>query len=256
MSLETFKEAMKELTDKVGTHMEEKINYLHLGYDRSVDITKARIEAGITLPDLQGTKVYNVHFVEYTDGKKTTDIPVFVASSPEWAMGYCKSHLEIAVKNENTINGPFLNWWYFYITEMEINSEEAEAWIATIDWNGKLVTNTYHIDKGYGYDYKKEHVIYEQECGCEQHEKDEEAKIAERTEAALTEAQKFLKDLFFADSTIVKKDGDWYKIWAVNPSLSGYELKISDYEYKCLHRKYGIVAGNRILFYLTKVNNA
>ena len=51
------------------------------------------------------------------------------------------------------------------------------------------------------------------------------------------------------ESTTVRKDGDWFKIWAVTKSAN---LEITDYEYKTLHKQFGISAGNRILFYLMR----
>lgn len=248
-------------TEKIKKQIEEVSNSLEKGLDTAEKHVEAlkeslgsaweaaqlRVEAGTPYKDLIGKRVYNVHFVEYQDGLKTMDNVVFVASSPEWALGYCKAHLEMAIK-DTTIQDK--NWWYFYITEMEINTEGGENWIAAMDWNGNLATNTYHYDKGYNYQYQREHVIYE--CkDCEENEKEEEVKIAERTAEALTEAEKFVMTFFGASKTITKKDGDFYKIWAVNP-MCVQDMRIADYEYAFLHSKFGLTVGNRILFYLTR----
>jgi len=216
----------------------------------SLQITQEMIrEIGKYVPDMQDMKLYNVHFVEYIDGKKETDVPVFLASSPEWAFGYCKNHTKAAPRDQEN------SWWYFYVTEMTVNnSDEPENWIACLDWDGKLVTNTYHINKGYGVEYAKDHIIYEQsEDNCEEcadNEKDEETKIAERSEIAKNASQELMKKFYGTENTIVQKDGDWYKVWALVPE--GRDLKITDMEYAFLHKKFGISAGNRILFYLAR----
>ena len=224
----------------------------------------ARASGNALKNDLQGTRLYRINFVEYIDGVKHTDVPVFLASSPEWAIGFCKAHTDYAVKYENDDK----RWWYFYIEEMAINdSQSAQGWIATIDWNGRIVDETYHFDKGYKNDYKKDHIIYEQtveaqregeskadyekrfqkECEvCMQNEKDEEQKTKERTEAVLDKAKEFLTKFYDKVTSVeTKKEGDWYKLIA-----HGAGNVVTDYEYETLHRNYGIVAGNRILFYV------
>jgi hypothetical protein len=244
MKTAKLKEKVKKVAEKIekGIDKAEKhIDALTSSMDSAIEMGKARVEAGLPYPDLQGHKVYNVHFVEYSDGVKTTDSPVFVASSPEWAFGYCKQHTEAAVKDAPN------SWWYYYVTEMAIN-ESAEHWIACIDWNSNIIESAYHLDKGYNWDYKKEHVIFEKENDsqdCTNKEKDEETKIKERTDLAVIEAEKFLKHFFNVKKVIVNKTGGWYKMFCM-----GQNRKINDYEYDFLHNKFGVGKGNRILFYL------
>lgn len=217
--------------------------------------------------DLQGTLLYTVNFIEYVDGKKHTDIPIFLASSPEWAIGFCKAHTDYAVKYENKSDK---QWWYFTISEMAINeSQSAQGWVATIDWNGRIAHETYHFDKGYKNDYKKDHVIYEQsvdaqregeskeeyekrfkkECeACMQNERNEEEKIAERTRLAIEEAKVFIPQFFNKVKTIeVKQEGDWFKL-----NIKGDGKRLTDQEFAVLHSKFGVAKGNRILFHSSK----
>jgi len=199
------------------------------------------------IPDLQGIKLYTVHFCEYRDGNLIQDSPVFTASSPEWAIGYCKNHTEMAPKGLGTID-----WWYFYITEESVNDNEGQGWIAVVDWDGKIRNDTYRIDKGYDHKYVKDHVIYEQDtegdcANCAEAEKDEEDKIKERTQAALKDATEFVKTFFGTDKVGISNEGDWVKMFAM-----GVDKRITDSDYRTLHNKFGIVAGNRILFYTAK----
>lgn len=228
------------------------------------NIAAERVSNNALTEDLQGKRLYAVHFVEYVEGKKQTDLPVFLASSPEWAIGFCKNNTDYAVKFEDRPN----QWWYFYVNELAVNdSQSAQGWIATIDWNGRIVHETFHIDKGYGHNYQKDHIIYEEaveaqregeskadyekrferECAaCRQNEKDEEEKIRERTESALEEARQFLPKFYPSTTSVeTKQEGDWYKLIA-----KGAGKRMTDSEYEKLHRTYGIVAGNRILFYV------
>jgi len=217
--------------------------------------------------DLQGTRLYAVNFIEYVDGKKHTDIPVFLASSPEWAIGFCKAHTNYAVKYEDKSDK---QWWYFTVSEMVVNdSQNALGWVATIDWNGRIAHETYHFDKGYKNDYKKDHIIYEQsvdaqregesteeynerferECAvCAQNEKDEEQKIAERTRVAIEEAKAFIPQFFNKVKSIeVKQEGDWSKL-----IIKGIGERMTDHEFATLHSKFGVAKGNRILFHSSK----
>jgi hypothetical protein len=253
-----MKEAVKNAIKEVATNLEKGVDAVSEAVEGAsdkaaqlADLAQVQVEREVNnrkFPDLQGTRVYTVHFCEYLNGVQTQDIPVYTASSPEWAMGYCKAHTEMAPKGLGTVD-----WWYFYITEEAINdSQEGQGWIATLDWDGKLRSDTYRIDKGYDHKYVKDHVIYEQDtegdCApCGEAEKDEEVKTAERTQAALKEATEFVRAFFGTSVVGTANEGDWVKLYAMDT-----DDRISDSDYKTLHQKFGIIAGNRILFYTKK----
>lgn len=283
MAKTATKEKVKSAIKKTSARLEKGVDQLAEGLQKATEMAKeaskrveqaldkahtsASREAGNVLnQNLQGTRLYAVHFVEYVDNKKYTDIPVFLASSPEWAIGFCKNHTDFAVKFEEDAS----RWWYFYIEEMAVNdSQSAQGWICTIDWNGRIANETFHFDKGYKHDYKKDHIIYEQsvdaqregeskedyekrferECAvCAENEKDEEQKTKERTEAALEKAKEFLTKFYDGVKSVdTKQEGDWYKLIA-----KGVQGIVTDNEYEILHKAFGIVAGNRILFYISK----
>ncbi len=202
--------------------------------------------------DLQGTKLYVVHFVEYADSKLLSDSPIFHATSPEWAVGFCKSHTDYACKFEDDQT----RWWYFYIEETTINeSNGGTGWLMTIDWNGQVTNKTYHFDKGYSFDYAKEKIIYEQnnECNdCAKNEKDEETKINEQTNEALKNIEVELKKYFTSKNAnevyyIVRGESDWKKVIVYSPAFANNN--VDHYVYDKLTQEYGVGVGNRILFY-------
>ncbi len=200
--------------------------------------------------DLQGKNLFIVHFVEYKDSKLYSDTPVFYATAPEWAMGFCKFNKDYASKSEDGS----VNWWYWYLENASINEKNGGlGYLCSLDWNGNIVDYTYHIDKGYKHNYVKEKVILLQEDNCQEcvkNEQSEDEKTFEKsklaTEEIKTEIQKYFSDV--KDLTVdITIEGDWHKVIARSERFK--DQFFDHYVYDNISQKYCLGIGNKILFY-------
>ncbi len=247
--LETAVDTIAQGVSKANELVSQTQEDIGEGLSRLNDEIKRRIY-NAEWKDIDGKLLYVVHFVEYIDGKKQTDIPVFYGTTPEWAIGFCKAHTDYASKFENDKN----RWWYFYINEAALNDKlGGKGWIATLDWNGNITKDTFHFDKGYGVDYQKEKVMLNEQDPCDAckiNEVDEAERDKQKTEKALADAVVIAKHYYPDANLTTKQEGDWWKIIFEKDSFTD---DFVDYGvYNAIFNEFGVGAGNSILIYFQK----
>ncbi len=260
-------ERAKEIIREASQHLETAVDTIAQGVSKASELvsqTHEDIGEGLNRlndeiqrriynaewKDIDGKLLYVVHFVEYIEGKKQTDIPVFYGTTPEWAVGFCKAHTDYASKFENDKN----RWWYFYINEAALNDKlGGRGWIATLDWNGSITKDTFHFDKGYGVDYQKEKVMLSEQDPCDAckiNEVDEAERDKQKTELALAKAIIVAQVTAPSWKVTTKQEGDWWKLIIESPD---FEDNFIDYAlYERLFNEFGVGAGNSILIYFQK----